>query len=49
MLSLNNAFGEQELRDFDQRVRGLLEIDSDTTLNYPGGAQIGRPCRQSTL
>ena len=25
MLSLDNALGEEELRDFDRRVRGLLE------------------------
>ncbi len=28
MLSLSNAFSEQELRDFDRRVRGLLDIDT---------------------
>ena len=27
MLSLGNAFGEEELRDFDRRVRERLEID----------------------
>ncbi|HEY4362040.1 MAG TPA: NAD-dependent DNA ligase LigA [Bryobacteraceae bacterium] len=27
MLSLDNALGEQELRDFDRRVRGLLKDD----------------------
>jgi DNA ligase (NAD+) len=28
MLSLDNALGEQELRDFDRRVRGLLKDDA---------------------
>ena len=27
MLSLDNALGEEELREFDRRVRGLLKAD----------------------
>lgn len=29
MLSLDNAFSEEELRDFDRRVRSRLELDQD--------------------
>ncbi|MEX0731922.1 MAG: NAD-dependent DNA ligase LigA [Aquisalimonadaceae bacterium] len=35
MLSLDNAFSEQDLRDFDRRVRERLETDSVTYVGEP--------------
>jgi DNA ligase (NAD+) len=34
MLSLDNAFGEDEMRDFDRRLHELLGIDEDEPLQY---------------
>jgi len=34
MLSLDNAFSEDELNDFHRRVTERLELEIDTTLNY---------------
>ncbi len=34
MLSLNNAFSFDELKDFDRRVRDRLEYDEDSTVSY---------------
>lgn len=34
MLSLDNAFSEDELRDFHRRVTARLDIDSNADLNY---------------
>ncbi|MEZ5394516.1 MAG: hypothetical protein R2724_17015 [Bryobacterales bacterium] len=37
MLSLDNAFGEDELRDFDRRARGLIDAD---TIAYVGELKL---------
>ncbi len=34
MLSLDNAFSEEELRDFHRRVADRLEIETDAKLSY---------------
>ncbi|MCB9385316.1 MAG: NAD-dependent DNA ligase LigA [Bryobacterales bacterium] len=37
MLSLDNAFGEDELRDFDRRARGLIDAES---IDYVGELKL---------
>jgi len=34
MLSLDNAFSEEELRDFHRRILDRLDLESDTTIDY---------------
>ncbi|MCU7905034.1 MAG: NAD-dependent DNA ligase LigA, partial [Candidatus Thiodiazotropha sp. (ex Epidulcina cf. delphinae)] len=34
MLSLDNAFGEEEMGDFERRIRTRLKIDDDGKINY---------------
>ena len=34
MLSLENAFGEEEMRDFDGRVKRFLGLPADSEINY---------------
>ena len=34
MLSLDNAFGEEEMQDFERRVRERLKLDSDKPVSY---------------
>jgi DNA ligase (NAD+) len=51
MLSLANAFSEEEVRDFDRRVRKLLECDSVTYAAEPklDGVAISLSYRQGLL
>ena len=46
MLSLDNAFSEQEVRDFDRRIRERLEHEVGSLL---GGAEARRPGHQRAL
>ena len=45
MLSLGNAFSEEELRDFHRRVLDRLELDEGAEAQLRGGAETGRRCR----
>jgi DNA ligase (NAD+) len=46
MLSLGNVYNEDEMRDFDRKVREILHVDKVT---YMGEVKIdGLACRSST-
>ena len=47
MLSLENAFSYDELREFDKRVKRLLKTDGRDRLH--GGAQVRRPRHRADL
>src|SRR5258705_5447427 len=34
MLSLSNAFGEEELKEWDQRLKRYIGLPTDTTIEY---------------